>query len=66
MLKEIYAQCQYRFDWPTNILCPEHAIDLRPASCGVYSNETNVEFDLKSVTANGNIEVGLNANVNRE
>lgn len=57
VLKAIAEDCLYEFDWPTNILCPEHAIDLRPASCGVFSNETNIEFDLKTITDNGNIVV---------
>lgn len=57
VLREVLEECHYRFDWPTNVICAEHSIEIRPSNCTLFSNDTNIEFDLKSVTDKGNIEV---------
>lgn len=56
-LREVHEQCQYRFDWPTNVVCPERAGGLHKTGCEVYSSETKQSFDLRQLGDGGKLAV---------
>lgn len=57
VLQEIERDCNYKFDWATNILCPPHEIDYNIEKCEIFNKETDVALDLRLVTDNGKITV---------
>lgn len=57
ILREVHDDCQYHFEWPTNVICPEHTVDYRADGCQLYSNDTRVLFDLKLIGDSGKIAV---------
>lgn len=40
-------QCQYSFDFPTNILCKEQNAELKNGSCSLVNEKLSVSVDLK-------------------
>lgn len=61
ILQEIESDCYYRFDWPTNIICPKAIGLFRPTTCEIYNNQTCATVDLKTITKNTNIIVSTYA-----
>lgn len=46
MLQSI-EQCQYFFDFPTNILCNEQSVEFKNGSCSLVNEKLSVSIDLK-------------------
>lgn len=52
--------CEYSFEFPTNILCNERIIEMEKDSCSLVNNRTSVMLDLKLFGNNGVYQVGKN------
>lgn len=50
--------CQYFFDFPTNILCNEQNVEVKTNSCQLVNDKTSVSIDLKLFGSNGVYKVG--------
>lgn len=59
VLQEIEHECNYKFDWATNIICPTHTIDYSIEKCEIFNKDTNVALELRKVTENGKITVSI-------
>lgn len=59
VLQEIEHDCNYKFEWATNILCPTHEIDFSIEKCEIFNKNTNVTLELRQITVDGKITVSL-------
>jgi insulin-like growth factor 2 receptor len=50
--------CEYEFDFPTNILCNEQSVDIENKSCNLVNDKIKVSVDLKLFGSDGVYKVG--------
>jgi len=46
-------QCEYRFEWPTAVVC-KSSVMIPRTGCKFVDQEADVSFDLSILTTNGN------------
>lgn len=59
ILQEILDHCHYRFQWPTNVICPMHVSAFREKDCGIYNDQLNKTTDVRTIFKDGLINVSL-------
>lgn len=59
ILQEILHDCHYRFEWPTNVICPTHDCIFREKTCEVYNDQMDKALDLKQIFNDGILKVGF-------
>lgn len=52
--------CLYSFDFPTNVICKDQKINVKPNSCTLFNEKLNTSVDLQQIGNQGVFEV-LNA-----
>lgn len=58
LLTAVHEDCHYGFEWATNVICEEHAVEYRGGvECELYSNRTEQHFDLRRLGDEGNLAV---------
>ncbi|KAL8573519.1 hypothetical protein ACOMHN_047790 [Nucella lapillus] len=45
-LVDVTASCMYVFEWQTNVVCRDDAVEKETANCSYYDHRTNHHFDL--------------------
>ncbi|XP_058444007.1 cation-independent mannose-6-phosphate receptor [Malaya genurostris] len=53
ILQEILHDCHYRFEWPTNVVCPSTKADFTSSDCVIFNGQTKTKVDLRDIFANG-------------
>lgn len=56
ILKSIH-ECDYHFEWPTNIICPSHLCEFKQDTCSIYTDQLNKTIGLKDIIKDGKINV---------
>lgn len=57
ILQGISTDCQYEFEWATNIMCPMHVAEFHKNTCAIYNSQAQQSIDLKSIFQNGIVTV---------
>uniref|UniRef100_A0A0P6IVT0 Putative cation-independent mannose-6-phosphate receptor n=1 Tax=Aedes aegypti TaxID=7159 RepID=A0A0P6IVT0_AEDAE len=62
ILQEVMHDCHYRFEWATNVMCPQYEGEFHAKTCSIVSNDTDVRVDLKNIFPSGELVVNQSKN----
>ncbi|XP_055588262.1 cation-independent mannose-6-phosphate receptor isoform X2 [Uranotaenia lowii] len=62
VLQEIMHDCHYRFEWATNVMCPDVAASFDGSQCTIKNTETSETVDLKKLFNNGELVINPSKN----
>lgn len=57
ILQEVLHDCHFRFEWPTNVICPGVVAEFRPKTCEVFNAETSTLIALRKIFPGGELQV---------
>uniref|UniRef100_A0A8D8IFW6 Cation-independent mannose-6-phosphate receptor n=1 Tax=Culex pipiens TaxID=7175 RepID=A0A8D8IFW6_CULPI len=57
ILQEILHDCHYRFEWPTNVICPGVVAEFRSKTCEIFNAETGATIALLKIFPSGELQV---------
>lgn len=57
ILQRISNECNYEFEWPTNVMCPVHTGQFDGKKCELHNSQINHSINLQSIFKGGLVTV---------
>lgn len=65
ILQEIEHDCFYKFEWPTNVMCPSHDDKFDEETCDIFNEQLNATMNLRKLFPNGLLTVSKKQNTKK-
>lgn len=59
ILQSISNECHYEFEWPTNVMCPNHVGEFKEKKCELYNSQIKHSLNLQGIFKNGLLTVSF-------
>ncbi|XP_058811220.1 cation-independent mannose-6-phosphate receptor [Topomyia yanbarensis] len=60
ILQEVQHECHFRFEWPTNAICPSARVEFSSSDCAIFNDQTDERVNLRDILPNGALLVNPN------